>query len=85
MASHNNWKLEDAKARFSELVRTASERGPQRVSVRGHDRAVVLSVEDYERLRNAPKQKPLVAFMEGLALAELDLTREDDRGRDIDF
>lgn len=43
------WKLEDAKARSSELVRLARERGPQRVTVRGQD-AVVVSAEDYVRL-----------------------------------
>jgi antitoxin Phd len=32
------WKLEDAKARFSELVRLARSEGPQRVTVRGRTR-----------------------------------------------
>ncbi len=44
------WRLEEAKARFSELVRLARERGPQRVTVRGHDAVVVLSAEAYARL-----------------------------------
>jgi antitoxin Phd len=84
-AQSNNWKLEDAKARFSELVRIANNKGPQHVSVRGKDQAVVISAKDYERLKNAGKRQPLVAFMEGLGLDGLDLTRDEDRGRDISF
>ncbi len=44
------WKLEDAKARFSEIVRRAAESGPQRVTVRGRDAVVVLSARDYAQL-----------------------------------
>ena len=35
--------VEDAKARFSEVVRLAREQGPQRVTVRGQDAVVVLT------------------------------------------
>lgn len=44
------WKLQDAKARLSELVRRAETEGPQHVTVHGRDAAVVLSAADYERL-----------------------------------
>ena len=44
------WQLQDAKARFSEVVRRAAEEGPQHVSVRGEPAAVVLSEEDYRQL-----------------------------------
>jgi antitoxin Phd len=81
----SNWKLEDAKARFSELVRVANSSGPQRVTVRGKDRAVVISASDYERLKNAGKRKPLVAFMEGLGLDGLQLDRDGDTGREIEL
>ena len=50
VSSLPGWKLEDAKARFSELVRSARERGPQRVTVRGQDAVVILSAADYARL-----------------------------------
>ena len=45
-----SWKLQEAKARFSEVVRLARERGPQRVTVHGRDAVVVLSAADYARL-----------------------------------
>src|SRR3546814_3753352 len=78
-ASPSAWKLEDAKARFSEVVRRARSDGPQRVSVRGKDAVVVVSAEEFERLLPPdPGYKPLVAFLEGLHLTGLDLTRERD-------
>ncbi len=44
------WKLEDAKARLSELVRTARETGPQRVTVRGEGAVIVISIDEFARL-----------------------------------
>lgn len=44
------WQLQDAKAKFSEVVKRAAEEGPQVVTVRGKETAVVLSAEDYRRL-----------------------------------
>lgn len=50
MNKHTKWSLQDAKARFSEVVRRAGEEGPQHVSVRGKEKAVVISAGDYARL-----------------------------------
>jgi antitoxin Phd len=77
------WKLEDAKARFSELVRLARSEGPQRVTVRGKDAVVVISAAELDRLLPSERKKPLVTFLEGLHLGGLDLTREPDTGRDL--
>ncbi|QFY59191.1 type II toxin-antitoxin system Phd/YefM family antitoxin [Rhizobium grahamii] len=77
------WKLEDAKARFSEVVRMAHSEGPQRVTVRGRDSVVVISAEELDRLmQTAPKQL-LVEFLEGLALDGLEVERDRDEGRDV--
>ena len=77
------WKLEDAKARFSEVVRRARSEGPQRVTVRGKDAVVVMSVEDLAALTPPPVGRaPFVAFMESLGLEDLDLSRPGDVGRD---
>ena len=56
------WKLEDAKARFSEVVRHARKDSPQRVTVRGQDAVVVMSVEEFERL---VPEKPRAPFVDG--------------------
>jgi antitoxin Phd len=79
-----SWKLQDAKARFSELVRRARTEGPQRVTVRGHDAVVVISADEMERLMPPRNDTlPFVAFMESLSVDGLDLTRDQDTGRDV--
>lgn len=80
------WKLEDAKARFSELVRRARSEGPQRVTVRGKDAVVVIAAEELDRLLPGPGSTlPFVAFLESLAVEGLDLEREPDRGRELEL
>ena len=80
------WKLEDAKNRFSELVRRAASEGPQLVTKHGRDAAVVLGVEEYRRL---VQPDDLVEFLLTSPLAEalregsLCLTRSRDMGRDV--
>lgn len=54
------WKLQDAKAQFSELCRRAQEQGPQRVTKHGKDAVVVLSAEEYRRLASPGKPKESV-------------------------
>jgi antitoxin Phd len=82
--SKARWKLEDAKARFSEVVRLAHSDGPQTVTVRGREAAVVLSAEQYEKLQPpAGNRLPVVEFLKELDLQGLDLTRGRDLGRDI--
>jgi prevent-host-death family protein len=80
-----SWKLEDAKARFSELVRRARLEGPQEVTVRGRRAVVVMDAEDYERIAAPKPALPLVDFLESLDLADLGLAREKDRGREIEL
>lgn len=65
------------------MVRHARENGPQRVTVRGHDAVVVMSVEEFERLVPEKPRAPFVEFMESLHLGGLNLERETDRGRDV--
>jgi prevent-host-death family protein len=79
-----SWKLEDAKARFSELVRDAGKT-PQMVTVRGKETAVILAAEDYRRLVSQPEQQSLTDFLATLDFSGIDLEREPDYGRDIDF
>lgn len=82
---NNRWKLEDAKARFSEVVRRAHSDGPQHVTVRGEESVVVISTEELRRLTKPAHQKPFMEFMEGLGLEGLDLQREPDHGRDVEL
>ena len=78
------WRLEEAKARFSEVVRRARTEGPQHVTVRGQDAVVVIAVEELARLLPpvAPRQLLLV-FLQGLQLGGVDLERKGDIGRNV--
>ena len=83
------WKLQEAKNRLSEVVDRAVREGPQTITRRGEEIAVLLSVKDYRRLRK-PKQS-FVEFMRNSPLAEamregeLDFSRSKDPGREIDL
>ena len=79
------WKLEDAKARFSELVRRAHDEGPQTVTVRGRRAVVVMDAEEYERLAAPAPKLPLVEFLESLHMEGLDLNRDQDNGRETEL
>jgi antitoxin Phd len=46
------WQLQDAKARFSELIEDSLQKGPQVVTRRGIDTAVVLSLEEWQKLND---------------------------------
>jgi antitoxin Phd len=80
-----SWKLEDAKARFSELVRRAHDEGPQAVTVRGRPAVVIVDADEYERLAAPAPELPFVGFLESLDLEGLDLTRERDEGREVEL
>ena len=82
---YRGWKLEDAKARFSEVVRRAQSEGPQRVTVRGRDAVVVISAEELEQLLPQKRRIPFVQFMESLYVEGLDLSRDPDYGRDAEL
>jgi len=79
------WQLQDAKARFSEVIKKARNEGPQQVTVRGKPSAVVVSVDEFETMK---KSRPdFVRFMRESPLAglELEISRSDSLVRDIDL
>ncbi len=55
-----HWLLQDAKARFSELVRRVHSHGPQHVTVHGRDEVVVIAADDFRRLQGQRTGKALV-------------------------
>ena len=71
------WQLQVAKSRLSELVRMVADQGPQAISVRGKQEAIILSKLDYEQLIG--KKESLVEFMQQSPLRGLNL--ELDRNR----
>ena len=87
LARLKGWKLEDAKARFSELVRLAREQAPQRVTVYGEDAVVVLSAAEYARLAPAAEQPSLHAMLSRSPLKDLDFDHAGVRApvREVDL
>ena len=49
--SRTRWRLQDAKARFSELVRLAHSDGPQHVTLHGKDAVVIVDAAEFQRLQ----------------------------------
>jgi antitoxin Phd len=49
------WSVQDAKARFSELLDTCLKDGPQVVARRGTETAVLVPIEEWRRLQRAAR------------------------------
>jgi antitoxin Phd len=76
------WQLQTAKQRFSELVERARREGPQFVTKHGKAAVVVVSEEDYRRLRS--DDRGLVDFIRQAPDFDLlELERASDVGREV--
>ena len=82
-----SWRLQDAKARFSELVRKARASGPQHVTVHGREAVVVISEADFRRLKGKRSGRSLVDLLANSPLKdiEIDQSRIEGPVRDIDL
>jgi antitoxin Phd len=49
------WQVQDAKARFSELLEASLREGPQIVTRRGVEAAVLVPIEEWRRLKHAAR------------------------------
>lgn len=78
------WQVQDAKQRFSELLRVARLEGPQVVTRHGHEIAVVIDIAEYRHLKGET-----VSFKEylesGPGFDDLELARSEEGPRDIDW
>ena len=72
-AQPGRWLLQDAKARFSELVRRVKSHGPQLVTVHGREAVVVICAEEFRRLKGEPTGKVLVELMRISPLRDVDI------------
>ena len=82
------WQMQDAKAKFAEVVRRANSEGPQIVTYRGADTAVVMSMDEYRKLAGTtPNFRDHILNGPKLADEFVDLINErsKDLGREIDF
>jgi prevent-host-death family protein len=86
------WQVQEAKQRFSELLRAAQSDGPQIVTRHGEEIAVMIDIAEFHRLRGdvanlkdvllgGPKFDDEVAE----AFATIEAARKADVGRAVDF
>jgi prevent-host-death family protein len=82
-----SWQLQEAKQKFSELVRRTLEEGPQVVTRHGEEVVVVVPVEEFRRMSNDGEKK--MDFKEFLMsapdLSVLDLERSKELPRDVEL
>ncbi len=57
------WQLQTAKAKFSEVFRLAMTEGPQHVTKQGKEEVVILSKDDFEKLKQGKQQESLAEFL----------------------
>lgn len=80
------WTLQDAKNKFSAVVDAALEGTPQHVTRRGLPAVVVVSAEEFERLRSANARK--LSFKEHLLAmpkGDIKFERAEIRPRGVNF
>lgn len=78
------WQLQEAKNKFSQLVDEAIKDGPKEITRRGRKVAVLLSHQDYQKLRK--KKNSLIQFFNKSPLKgiDLDLKRNKDLPRNTE-
>ena len=72
-AGSGHWLLQDAKARFSELVRKVRSEGPQHVTVHGRDEVVVIAAEEFRRLKGSLTGRALIAALQASPHRDTDI------------
>jgi len=71
------WQLQEAKNRFSQVVNKALSEGPQIVTRRGEEVVVILSSDEYAKLKQS--QSSLLEFFRQSPLVGVALDLERDR------
>jgi prevent-host-death family protein len=81
----NHWQLQEAKNKFSSLIDKAQKIGPQIVTRHGKDVVIILSIEEYNKLKKP--ETSLVNFFRNSPLAEenLELERTNEKPRDVEI
>jgi prevent-host-death family protein len=70
---NSRWQLQEAKQRFSELIRSVEAEGPQVVTRHGEDVAVVISIAEYRHLRHEGEN--FKAFLQSAPDLDLEISR----------
>jgi len=85
-----HWQLQEAKQRFSEVIRAVEREGPQIISRHGEEVAVIIDIAEYHRLTAPPVDLTEVLLGgpklddENIAiLDEIEAERKQDFGRNL--
>jgi prevent-host-death family protein len=70
------WRLQDAKARFSELVRRVRRDGPQHVTIHGRDAVVIVAAEEFRRLKGSLTGATLIEALQASPFRDVDIEPE---------
>lgn len=71
-----SWQLQDAKNRLSQVIDDAIQRGPQLITRRGAEVAIVLSYAEYQKLTTTQKKLSTFFRESPLVAVDLDLSRD---------
>ncbi len=71
------WQLQEAKQRFSELIRAVENDGPQSVTRHGKEVAVVVDTSTYQRLQWEPSDDFKRFLTEGPSFDDLEFERDE--------
>ncbi len=77
------WQLQNAKSRLSEVVRLCIQKGPQMLTIRGKEEAVLISKKEYDRLVGSKLN--FFDFMRQSPLNGLDIIFERDQSKNRDI
>jgi prevent-host-death family protein len=87
-----HWQIQEAKQRFSEVIRAVASEGPQIITRHGEDVAVIVDIAEYRRLTSPAKDLTRVLLgpprLDDDAAAvfdEVEAERKHDLGREIDL
>jgi prevent-host-death family protein len=90
--SQDHWQIQDAKQRFSEMIRAVTQQGPQVITRHGEDVAVVIDIAAYHRLTHPAADLaeillsgPKIGDSDAEVFAAIEAERKSDFGRAIDF
>lgn len=75
------WQVQDAKARFSELLDTSLREGPQVVSKRGKEVAVLVPIGEWHRMQHAARPTLKVLLLADEPRAEIPVPSRGNRKR----
>ena len=76
-----SWPVQDAKARFSEMLDVCLRDGPQLISRRGVDAAVLVPLKDWQSLKRAAKPTLKELLLADAARGELNVPERGGRRR----